>query len=143
MSGVARFAVTLPSQIGPAPVPVPLTGAMDDGTSSRTEEVLVRPGPVERIEITRDVGRLVVATAGLAHLTIVGRDRFGNPAPAAGVEVRADGQPLQTTPTPGGALAAIGAPARWEGRDHVQIEALLGRIRGSAALPLTGGPPAR
>jgi len=143
MSGVARFAVTLPSQIGPAPVPVPLTGAMDDGTSSRTEEVLVRPGPVERIEITRDVGRLVVATAGLAHLTIVGRDQFGNPAPAPGMEVRADGQPLQTRPSPGGVLAEIGAPARWEGRDHVQIDALAGTIRASVALPLTGGPPTR
>jgi hypothetical protein len=116
---------------------------MDDGTSIRPDAVIVRAGPASQIVIGSDIRHLVVASPSVAHLTIVAQDRFGNPVPARGMIVLADGERLPTQPTPTGASIEIAAPASWLGRDHIDIRAVLGELRGMATLPVTGGIPAR
>ncbi|MEP6653846.1 MAG: hypothetical protein ABJA82_10825, partial [Myxococcales bacterium] len=139
--GLARFAFTLPPQIGPGEVK--LVAAMDDGTSMRTDAMVVHAGPARAVLIASDPGRLVVASRSVAHLSVVAQDQFGNSVPVDGMTITADGQPLPVVLTTAEATAEISAPANWTGRDHVVVQARLGQLQTTTDLPVTGGPPAR
>ena len=139
--GLARFAFTLPPQVGPGEVR--LEAAMADGTSTRTDTVLVHAGPASEVLIASNPARLVVGSGSVAHLSVVARDRFGNSVPVDGMTITADGQDLPTVLATAEATAEIPAPATWTGRDHVVLQARLGTLQTTTNLRVTGGPPAR
>ncbi|MEO5769345.1 MAG: hypothetical protein ABIS92_13420, partial [Polyangia bacterium] len=100
--GLARFAFTLPAQVHPGAGPrgdigpgeVRLVAAMDDGTSTRTDSMMVHAGPASVVSVASNPGRLVVASGSVAHLSVGAQDRFGNSVPVEGMTITADGQPL-------------------------------------------------
>jgi hypothetical protein len=141
--GEARFLFEAPRLLGSGAVA--LTAMAAGVPASRADTaVALRVGAPAQLAISPSMHRLVVGSADQARVAISVHDAFGNPTTATGIEVAVDGQPRPI------ALAASGvgtltveAPARFEGRDRVLVEAKLGAIRAAEAIHVTGGSPAR
>ncbi|MBC8131848.1 MAG: hypothetical protein H7X95_02620 [Deltaproteobacteria bacterium] len=144
MPGLARFAFTVPPLVGAGALT--LMAAMNDGASERSDSLTIRAGPASAVSIAADTTRLVVGSGAMAHLTILARDRFGNTVPVDGVVITGDGHPLpvRLENVQGNVEASIDvpAPSAWRGRDHMAIEATLGKLRAVTKLLVTGGNPA-
>ncbi|MES1157472.1 MAG: hypothetical protein ABUL67_00105, partial [Haliangium ochraceum] len=148
--GVAAFSFTPPGRLNAGPsspggVKLPvvedvqLTASMGDGTSPVSAQMAVRSAPVAALAITSDARHLVVASHAVGHLTVSATDKFGNPVAADGVRVTADGESLPVQITGDRAMAEVGAPETWHGRERIAIQAAIGGVRSAMDLPLTGG----
>jgi hypothetical protein len=69
------------------------------------------------------------------------QDQFGNPTDTGQAAVLVDGAPVATRPTEDGrVVAVVPAPARYPGRDYLEIEAALGPTYTTERIPLTNLP---
>ncbi len=148
--GEARFLFEAPVHVGAGAVALtavaPRTGAAPDG--GRAELVIpLHAAPPSQVSISSSSSSdkwLIVGDPRPISLSISSRDRFGNPASAAGVSVRVDGRPTPVVVSPAGlATFAVIPPARYDGRESVIVDAKLGDVTASQPLHVTGGPPAR
>lgn len=141
--GEARFLFEAPRRLGSGAVALT---AMAAGTppSRADTAVAMRVGATAQLAISPSTHRLVVASGETARVAISAHDGFGNPTSTAGVTITVDGQPRPVTIGAGGlGTLNVEAPARFDGRDRITIEATLGNIHAREELHVTGGPPAR
>jgi hypothetical protein len=141
--GEARFLFEAPRRLGSGAVALT---AMAAGTlpSRADTAIALRVGAPAQLAISPSTHKLVVGSGESARIAISAHDAFGNPTSAAGVGVTLDGQPLPVAIGPGGlATLTVDAPARFDGRERVTLDARLGGIRATEELHVTGGTPAR
>ena len=141
--GEARFLFEAPRRLGSGAVALT---AMAGGTpASRSDSaVALRVGAPAQLAISPSTHRLIVGSGETARVAISAHDSFGNPTSAAGLEIAVDGQSRPVTMAAGGVgTLTVDAPARFDGRERVTIDAKLGAIRATEDLHITGGPPAR
>jgi len=141
--GEARFLFEAPRKLGSGAVALTAMAAGPPPSRSDTA-VALRVGAPAKLAISPSTRKLVVGSGETARVAISAHDVFGNPTAATGVEITVDGQP-RTVAVAGGGLGTltVAAPATFDGRERVVIEAKLGAIRASEDLRVTGGPPAR
>lgn len=139
--GRAGFTLTLPGRVGEGVVA--LIGSMADGTSAKTDTIVVHTGPVIALSLSSDMSQLVVGSLDVARLSLVAQDRFGNIVSPHGVEITAEGRSLPIRIAQGAVKTELRAPARWPGRDRVTVKAALGQVHTTLDVALTGTAPAR
>jgi hypothetical protein len=141
--GEARFLFEAPRLLGSGAVA--LTAIAAGTPPSRIDlAVALRVGAPARLAISPSTHRLVVGSGEAARVAVSAHDPFGNPTSAAGVEVSVDGRPRPVAIAAGGlGTLTVDAPAKFDGKERVIIDARLGAIRASEELHVTGGPPAR
>ena len=106
--------------------------------------VALRVGAPAQLAISPSTHRLVVGSGDAARVAVSAHDAFGNPTSASGVEITVDGRPRPVAIAAGGlGTLTVDAPAKFDGRERVIIDATLGAIRASEELHVTGGAPAR
>jgi len=141
--GEARFLFEAPRKLGSGAVALTAMAAGPPPSRSDTA-VALRVGAPAQLVIAPSTHRLVVGSGETARVAVSARDAFGNPTAAVGVEITVDGQPQPVTVGAGGiGTLSVVAPAKFDGRERVTIEAKLGAIRATDDLRVTGGPPAR
>lgn len=137
--GVARFVVTLPRDA--ADGTVQLTASTSDGSSERTEAVLLHPGAPAVLMLTSSLPQLVVGSADHTTIEISARDRWDNDTPVTGVVVTLDDRPLLVEGDEDVVTARLPAPATWPGREKAVIDARLGNAETRRELLITGAEP--
>ena len=106
--------------------------------------VALRVGAPAQLAISPSTHRLVVGSGDAARVAVSAHDAFGNPTSASGVEITVDGRPRPVAIAAGGlGTLTVDAPAKFDGKERVIIDARLGAIRASEELHVTGGAPAR
>jgi hypothetical protein len=141
--GEARFLFEAPRRLGSGAVA--LTALAAGTPSSRSDTaVALRVGAPAQLAISPSTHKLVVASGETARVAISAHDAFGNPTAATGVVISVDGQPRPVAIGPGGlGTLTVDAPAKFDGRDRITIDATLGAIRATEEIHVTGGQPAR
>jgi len=137
--GLARFVVTLPRDA--AGGTVQLIASTSDGSSERTEAVLLHPGPPAVLVVTSSLSQLIVGSPDVATIEIAARDRWDNDASVAGVQVTLDARPLLVEGDDDAVTARIPAPAVWTGMEKMVIDARLGNAETRRELLITGSEP--
>jgi hypothetical protein len=141
--GEARFLFEAPRLMGSGAVALTAMAAGPPVSRADTA-VALRVGVPAQLAISPSMHRLVVGSAEQARVVISAHDAFGNPTTATGIEVAVDGQPRPVALAGSGVgTLSVDAPARFDGRDRVVIEAKLGSIHATEAIHVTGGAPAR
>jgi hypothetical protein len=141
--GEARFLFEAPRLLGSGAVA--LTAIAAGTPPSRADlAVALRVGAPAQLAISPSTHRLVVGSGDAARVAVSAYDAFGNPTSASGVEITVDGLPRPVTIAAGGlGTLTVDAPAKFDGKERVVIDARLGAIRAREALHVTGGAPAR
>lgn len=138
--GEARFLVRAPHT--PTDQALTLSALIrgDAATEVSTTLPLV-PGAPARIMLRSDRPRLTIGSDIAAHVFVSAEDLFGNPVHAGNTEIFVDGRlmPVQIA-ADGRVMASIPAPARFEGRDELEVEAVLDGGYARAQLSLAGLP---
>jgi hypothetical protein len=142
-SGEARFLFEAPRRLGSGAVA--LTAIAGGTPPSRTDTALaLRVGAPARLVISPSTHRLVVASGEMARVAISAHDAFDNPTSAAGVAITIDGHPRPVSVGAGGqGTLIVEAPAKFDGRERITIDAVLGAIRAREEIHVTGGAAAR
>ncbi|MES1207226.1 MAG: hypothetical protein ABUS79_14915, partial [Pseudomonadota bacterium] len=140
--GEARFLFEAPIRTD-APTLALAASAAGELPSRADAVVPLRAASPDRLEVDAGSDRLIVGEPRSVPITIAARDRYGNRTPAGGVVAHVDGhpQPVEITPT-GAAVFWLSAPARYQGRDRVDILVELGAARAWKTIRVTGGAPA-
>ena len=141
--GEARFLFEAPRRLGSGAVA--LTAMAAGAPPSRADTaVALRVGGPAQLVISPSTRKLVVGSGEQARVAISALDAFGNPTSAVGVGVTVDGQARPLAGGPGGlATVTVDAPARFDGREGITLDARLGGLRATETIHVTGGPPAR
>jgi hypothetical protein len=141
--GEARFLFEAPRLLGSGAVA--LTAIAAGTPASRTDmAIALRVGAPAQLAISPSTHRLVVGSGDAARVAVSAHDAFGNPTSASGVEITVDGRPRPVAIAAGGlGTLTVDAPAKFDGKERVIIDARLGAIRASEELHVTGGAPAR
>jgi hypothetical protein len=140
--GEARFLFEAPTRVDAGAVA--LTASAAGAVPARADASLaLRAGPPEQVDVDTATDRLIVGEKRSVPITISAHDRFGNPAPIGSATVHVDGR-LQATQatTAGAAVFWLPSPARFEGRDRIEIVVALGPLRAIRTMRITGGAPA-
>jgi hypothetical protein len=141
--GEARFLFEAPRRLGSGAVALTALAAGTPASRADTA-VAVRVGAPAQVAISPSTRRLVVASGETARVAISVHDGFGNPTAATGVTIAIDGQPRPVAIGAGGlGTLTVEAPAKFDGRERITIDAALGTIRAREEIHVTGGPPAR
>ena len=112
--GEARFLFEAPVRVGAGAVALTAVAASADAAQGggRAELVIpLHPAPPSQLSISASDRWLIVGDPRPISLSISSRDRFGNPASAAGVFVRVDGRP-----TPWWSRRPAWRPSPWHRR---------------------------
>ncbi len=140
--GDARFLFEAPTRAVSATLA--LTASAAGAVPSRADAtVALHPASPDRIEVDCATDRLIVGEPRPVPITISARDRYGNRTPLGAASVVVDGRPQPVEVGPSG-LASFGltAPARYQGRDRLDIVVQAGGARTTRSLRVTGGAPA-
>jgi hypothetical protein len=141
--GEARFLFEAPRRLGSGAVALTAL-AMGTPASRADTAVAVRVGAPAQVAISPSTRRLVVASGDTARVAISVQDDFGNPTAATGVTIAIDGQSRPVTIGAGGlGTLTVEAPAKFDGRQRITIDAALGKIRAREEIHVTGGAPVR
>jgi hypothetical protein len=138
--GEARFLVRAPPSLrqGPLRLQAALRAEPEVIASA---ELPVTPGPPQRLVLRPDRPRLPLGNGSSMRVYLAAEDSFGNPTDPGEATVLADGMRVETRPAEDGRLVAIvPAPARYAGRDHLEVEAALGSAYASQRIPLGNLP---
>ncbi|HVT06269.1 MAG TPA: hypothetical protein VHO67_02370 [Polyangia bacterium] len=121
-----------------------LTASADGPLPSRTDvQVPLRAARPEQLDVDAASDRLIVGEPRSVPVTISARDRYGNRTSAAGVLAHVDGHPQAVEITQAGtAVFWLNAPARYQGRERIDILVELGAARAFKTVRVTGGAPA-
>lgn len=139
--GEARFLVRAPATATPGRAPVRLEATLRaEPEQVATAEVRVTAGPARRLVLRPDRPRLPLRPGASMRVYLSAEDRFGNPTDASAAAVLVDGVRVETrTAEDGRAMAVVPAPP-YSGRDHLQLEAVLGEAYATDRVALTGLP---
>jgi hypothetical protein len=137
--GEARFLVRAP--------PLVTAGALHLDAAVRNDrdtalpiDIPVVPGPPAHLVLRPDRPRLALG-AGSMQVFLSAEDQYGNATDAGQAAVLVDGAPVATRPTDDGRMVAvIPAPARYPGRDYLEIEAAVGPTYTTQRIPLSNLP---
>ncbi len=141
--GEARFLFEAPRKLGSGAVALTALAAGPPPSRSDTA-VAMRVGASTQLTISPSTRKLVVASGETARVAVSAHDAFGNPTNATGVAITVDGQPRPVTIGAGGlGTLTVDAPAKFNDRARISIEAKLGGIRTIEEIHVTGGPPTR
>jgi hypothetical protein len=104
-------------------------------------DLRVAPGPPARLRLRPDRARLPLGEGSQMRVYLSAEDVFGNPTDPAAATVLVDGVPLETRAAEDGrTMAVVPAPARYGGRDHLDLEAALGGAYATHRIPLANLP---
>jgi hypothetical protein len=139
LPGEARFLVRAPALVD--------AGALHLEASLRNEpevetalDIPVVPAAPVHLELRPDRTRLAIAGSAM-QVYVSARDQFGNTTDAGRASVLVDGAPVSTRLTEDGrVVAVVPAPARYPGRDYLELEAALGSTYTAQRIPLTNLP---
>ena len=140
--GEARFLFEAPVRTDAATLT--LTGSAGGPAPSRADIVVpLRAARAEQLDVDAASDRLIVGEPRSVPVTIAARDRYGNRTSAGGVVARVDGRPQPVEITAAGtAVFWLNAPARYQGRERIDILVELGAARAFKTVRVTGGAPA-
>jgi hypothetical protein len=140
--GEARFLFEAPIHTEAATLA--LTASAAGNVPSRADAAVpLRPAAPDQLDVDAASDRLIVGEPRPVPITISALDRYGNRTSAVGVVARVDGRPQAVEITPAGtAVFWLNAPARYQGRERIDISAELGGFRASKTMRVTGGAPA-
>jgi hypothetical protein len=140
--GEARFLVRAPAARGPRPLRLE-AALRGDPQTTVVADLPIAAGPPSRLRLRPDRARLPLGEGSSMRIYLVAEDAYGNPTDASAATVLVDGVPLATRPADdGGTMAVVPAPARYTGRDHLELEAALGGTYASHRIPLANLPAA-
>jgi len=142
-SGEARFLFEAPRRVGSGALAITATAA--GATPARADLAIpLRAGATARLVMSPSSDRLIVGAHEMTRVAIVAQDAFGNPTSALGVSVLVDGVPRPANVSVDGTASVIlAAPDKFDGRERMTIEAMLGNLRATEMIRVTGGAPAR
>ncbi len=140
--GDARFLFEAPTRAESATLA--LTASAAGAVPSRADaSVTLHPAAADRVEVDCATDRLIVGEPAAVPITISARDRYGNRTALGAATVTVDGRPQPVELRPSGvATFALTAPARYAGRDRLEIAVQAGGARTTRTLRVTGGAPA-
>jgi hypothetical protein len=138
--GEARFLVRAPALVAGGALHV--TAALRrDPETTMTLDIPVVAGQPAHLVLRPDRSRLAIGAGSGMQVYLSAQDQFGNSADADRAAVLVDGAPVPTRPTEDGrVVAVVPAPARYPGRDYLEIEAALGPTYTTQRIPLVNLP---
>jgi hypothetical protein len=139
--GDARFLFEAPTRAeSPA---LTLTASAAGNVPARADASIgLYPTAPDRIDVDVGADRLIVGEPGPVPVTISARDRYGNRTALGAATVVVDGRPQPIAVNPGGTASfGLTAPARYDGRDRLEIVVQVGTARATRSLRVTGGAP--
>ena len=138
--GEARFLVGAPALVAAGALHLD-AAVRNDRDTALPVDIPVVPGPPAHLVLRPDRPRLALGAGSSMQVFLSAEDRFGNATDAGQTAVLVDGAPVATRPTDDGRMVAvIPAPARYPGRDYLEIEAALGSTYTTQRIPLSNLP---
>ena len=139
--GDARFLFEAPTRAETASLT--LTASAAGAFPARADaSIALHPTTPDRIDVEVGADRLIVGEPAAVPVTIFARDRYGNRTALSAATVVVGGHPQPIVINPGGtATFGITPPARYDGRDHLDISVQAGSARAVRSLRVTGGAP--
>ncbi|HXU80897.1 MAG TPA: hypothetical protein VN914_05840, partial [Polyangia bacterium] len=138
--GEARFLVWAPPLVSAGALHLEAAVRNDRDTATPLD-IPVVPGPPAHLVLRPDRPRLAVGAGSTMQVFLSALDQFGNATDAGQAAVLVDGARVATRQTDDGRMVAvIPAPARYPGRDYLEIEAALGPTYTTQRMPLANLP---
>lgn len=139
--GEARFLVRAPEGLRERTLRLEALLEGQPSTGVVHDIVLVPAAPAQ-VVLAPDRTRLPIGRDSSMRVYLSAQDRFGNPADAAPAAVFVDGTRVATRSADDGrVMAVVPAPARYQGRDHVRVDVVLGEAHAEQRVPLANLPP--
>lgn len=139
-AGEMRFLLRAPPSVRAGPLR--MTAMLrDQQTPTMSVDVPLVAAPAAKLVMTPDRSRLPIGAQSSMRVYIHAEDGFGNPIDAGPARVTVDGTITETRSSDDGrVMIMVPAPAEYDGRDRLDLEAALGRAYASQSISLAGVP---